>query len=53
MNIKANLFLKHISLCLQLIFQSNEKTLQNKEIERNLNNLQFVLTNKFNAIIRN
>ena len=24
---------QHISLCLQLIFQSNEKTLQNKEIE--------------------
>jgi phenylalanyl-tRNA synthetase beta chain len=40
------------SLCLQLIFQSNEKTLENKEIERIINNLQSVLTNKFNAIIR-
>ena len=40
------------SLCLQLIFKSNEKTLENKEIERIINNLQSVLTNQFNAIIR-
>jgi phenylalanyl-tRNA synthetase beta chain len=40
------------SLCLQLIFQSNEKTLENKEIERIINNLQAVLTSEFNAIIR-
>ena len=40
------------SLCLQLIFQSNEKTLENKEIERIINNLQSVLTSEFNAIIR-
>lgn len=40
------------SLCLQLTFQSNEKTLENKEIEVILTNLQSVLTNKFNAIIR-
>ena len=40
------------SLCLQLIFQSNDKTLENKEIERIINNLQSVLTNEFNAIIR-
>ena len=44
---------QQISLCLQLIFQSNEKTLQNKEIEEILKNIRFVLTNKFNAIIRN
>ena len=44
---------KHTSLCLQLIFQSNQKTLQNKEIENIISNLQFVLTNKFDAIIRN
>ena len=43
---------QHISLCFQLIFQSNEKTLQNKEIEEILNNIRFVLMNKFNAIIR-
>ena len=40
------------SLCLQLIFQSNEKTLENKEIEIIINNLQSVLTKEFNAIIR-
>ena len=40
------------SLCLQLIFQSNEKTLENKEIEIITTNLQSVLTKEFNAIIR-
>lgn len=40
------------SLCLQLIFQSNEKTLENKEIENIITNLQSVLTREFNAIIR-
>ena len=43
---------QHISLCLQLVFQSNEKTLQNKEIEKILNNLKLVLAENFNAIIR-
>jgi phenylalanyl-tRNA synthetase beta chain len=43
---------EHISLCLQLIFQSNKKTLQNKEIEDILKNLRSVLKIKFNAIIR-
>jgi phenylalanyl-tRNA synthetase beta chain len=41
------------SLCLQLTFQSKERTLENKEIENILNNLQFLLTKKFNALIRN
>ena len=40
------------SLCLQLIFQSNDKTLENKEIERIIHNLQSVLITEFNAIIR-
>ena len=40
------------SLCIQLIFQSNEKTLENKEIDNIIVNLQLVLTNSFNAIIR-
>jgi phenylalanyl-tRNA synthetase beta chain len=40
------------SLCLQLVFQSNKKTLENKEIETIINKLQFVLVTKFNAIIR-
>lgn len=43
---------EHMSLCLQLIFQSSTKTLQNKEIENIIQNLQFVLTTKFSAIIR-
>jgi phenylalanyl-tRNA synthetase beta chain len=43
---------QHVSLCLQLVFQSNEKTLQNKEIEEILNTLRLVLTKKFNANIR-
>ena len=43
---------QHTSLCLQLVFQSNEKTLQNKEIEEILTNIRSVLTNKFNASIR-
>ena len=42
----------HISLCLQLTFQSNEKTLQNKEIETTINNLQLLLTDQLNAKIR-
>jgi phenylalanyl-tRNA synthetase beta chain len=42
----------HTSLCLELIFQSNEKTLQNKEVESIINNLQLLLTKNFNATIR-
>jgi phenylalanyl-tRNA synthetase beta chain len=42
----------HISLCLQLTFQSNEKTLQNKEIEVTIQSLQSLLTDKLNATIR-
>jgi phenylalanyl-tRNA synthetase beta chain len=42
----------HTSLCLQLIFQSNEKTLQNKEVESIIDNLQLFLTKNFNATIR-
>ena len=43
---------KHISLCLQLVFQSNKKTLKNKELEIIINNLQSLLINNFNATIR-
>ena len=42
----------HISLCLQLTFQSNEKTLQNKEIENTITNLQSLLSDKLDAKIR-
>jgi phenylalanyl-tRNA synthetase beta chain len=41
------------SLCVQLVFQSNEKTLENKEIEHIIKGLQSVLVNKFDALIRN
>ena len=40
------------SLCVQLIFQSKDKTLENKEIEMIISNLQSVLMNNFHAIIR-
>lgn len=42
----------HISFCLQLTFQSDEKTMQNKEIEGIINNLQLLLTDKLKARIR-
>lgn len=40
------------SLCLQFTFQSNETTLENKEIENILNNIQRILVTKFDAKIR-
>ena len=40
------------SLCVQLIFQSKDKTLENKEIEMIISNLQSVLMKNFHAIIR-
>ena len=43
---------KHISICLQLVFQSTEKTLQNKEVDYIINNLQSLVSKNFNAIIR-
>ena len=43
----------HTSLCLQLIFQSNEKTLQTTEIEEILEKIRFVLKHEFDAVIRN
>ena len=43
---------QHTSLCLQLTFQSNEKTLQNKEVEEILKNIRTILTSTFNATIR-
>lgn len=43
---------KHTSLCLQLVFQSNKGTLQNKEIEEIINNLRTILITKFDATIR-
>lgn len=43
---------KYTSLCLQLTFQSNEKTLETKEIEEIINNLQVILNDKFDIQIR-
>jgi phenylalanyl-tRNA synthetase beta chain len=43
---------KHISLCLQLVFQSDEKTLQNKYVEKIISELQLLLTNCFDVQIR-
>jgi len=43
---------KHISLCLQLVFQSNEKTLQNKDVETIITELQTLLTSCFNIKVR-
>lgn len=42
----------YTSLCLQLIFQSNERTLQTKDIEIIVENLQSILTSKFDASLR-
>ena len=40
------------SLCLELVFQSKEKTLQNKEIEKIISKLELVLHEKFGTIIK-
>lgn len=40
------------SLCLQLVFQSNQKTLESKEIENIIEKLKLILIQKFNVIIR-
>jgi phenylalanyl-tRNA synthetase beta chain len=42
----------HTSLCLQLIFQSDKKTLENREIETIIKKLQEILTQKFQASLR-
>lgn len=42
----------HTSLCLQLIFQSDKKTLENKQIDHIISGLQSLLTKEFGALIR-
>jgi phenylalanyl-tRNA synthetase beta chain len=42
----------HLSLCLQLVFQSDEKTLENKGVETIIAELQTLLTSCFNVQIR-
>lgn len=41
------------SLCLELVFQSDQKTLESKTIEGIIEKLQLILIQKLNAIIRN
>lgn len=43
---------KYTSFCIQLVFQSDEKTLINKDIEEIIKNLQIVLEKKYNVIFR-
>ena len=42
----------HTSFCIQLVFQSDEKTLINKDIEEIIKNLQILLEKKFNVTRR-
>ena len=42
----------HTSLCLQLIFKSDDKTLKNQQIEQIIQNLKLVLERQFCAVIR-
>ena len=44
---------QHTSLCLQLVFQSKRRTLENIEIENIIQKFQSILIQKFNANIRN
>ena len=43
----------HTSMCSHLIFQSNTRTLENKEIDILIQHFQSILIQKFNANIRN
>lgn len=47
-----NIPIDQTSLCLQFIFKSDKKTLQNSEIENILNHIQTILITKFDAKIR-
>lgn len=40
------------SLCIQLIFQSNERTLLTKEVEKIVENIKLILTEQFKIILR-
>ena len=42
----------HSSLCLELTFQSNKKTLQTKEVEQIIERLKILLSKTFNVVIR-
>ena len=44
--------INHTSLCLQFVFQSNQTTLETKQIEKILNHLKTILMTRFNAKMR-
>lgn len=44
--------INHVSLCVQLIFQSKDRTLENKLIDNIISNIQLVLKQHFKAEIR-
>jgi phenylalanyl-tRNA synthetase beta chain len=48
----TSLPLNHISLCVQLVFQSKEGTLENKTIDSIVNNIQLILHQHFKAQVR-
>ena len=48
----ANIPKGQTSLCIQLIFQSNEKTLMTKEVETIVNDLQKLLITKYGILLR-
>ena len=48
----ANIPKGQTSLCIQLIFQSNEKTLMTKEVETIVNDLQKLLVTKYGILLR-
>lgn len=43
---------KYTSFCIQLVFQSDEKTLTNKDIEDIIKNLQMLLEKTYNIVLR-
>lgn len=42
----------YTSLCVQLVFQSDNQTLKNEKIEKTIRNLKSTLTSQFNVVIR-
>jgi phenylalanyl-tRNA synthetase beta chain len=44
---------RHKSLCLELVFQSKDQTLETKKIDEIIKRIQLLLTNKFDILIRN
>ena len=49
-NIPSN---SYTSLCLQLVFQSNKETLQNKKIDSLVDKLKDILSTEFQVVFKN